>query len=108
MSLRLAVRFFPEAAGTASRADRREGRFGEDSAYYRLYREDPVRARMLVWDTFRKLGRRIRETSRALGCSRNTVRDVLRRMESENPVLENRPTRPRRSRRAGTLARAGC
>lgn len=68
--------------------------FGGASAYYRLYREDPAEARRELWEAYLAAGRSIRKTAAVTGCSRNTVRAVLKRMRGAEPDLRNRPSTP--------------
>jgi transposase len=70
-------------------------KFGSDSQYYRIYRKDPASARKLLWNTYRESGLSIRAVARKMGCSRNTVRSVLRRVQGSAPLWDNRPSTPR-------------
>ena len=68
-----------------------ESSFGRQSAYYRSYKEDPARAREALWKIYGNLDGRIRQTAKEMGCSRNIVRAVIKRMKMAAP-MENKPS----------------
>ena len=89
--------------------------FGAASRYYQLYRRDPVAARKGLWAAYLNAGRSVRSTARLMGCSRNSVKALVKRLSADANAWGDRPARPtvrrrprKRGQRIAGVLQAGC
>lgn len=81
----------------SARPARPSAAFGGGSWYYHLFRQDPAQARRTLYRAYMNEGRSIRGAAARLGCSRNTVRALLRRRDKDGRIIwGKRPLLPRR------------
>lgn len=78
----------------------------DEGLFLTLYRKSPAKARRELWRVHQESGG-IKATARLMGCSRNTVRRVLRRRRDGDPLWGNRPSTPMGPRRTRTPRRPG-